>query len=193
MQLAFGAMHESEWWSVQSEGWTLEYVIKPKLETAERAYRAAIEAAPGLDEARLRLGRVLALQGKPEAALEVYREVTPRLDPDFAYLATLFEGDAHQQLEDFEAAAASYAAARALRPGALSGVIAAASLAHAAGRRTEALQAMGLLNDTRSLGTSPEPWVWRATGGDPWAWYLRGTAWRFPQYLARLRAAVPPR
>ncbi len=110
---------------------------------------------------------MLALQGKPEAALEVYREVTPRLDPDFAYLATLFEGDAHQQLEDFEAAAASYAAARALRPGALSGVIAAASLAHAAGRRTEALQAMGLLNDTRSLGTSPEPWVWRATGGDP--------------------------
>lgn len=46
MQLAFGAMHESEWWAVQSEGWTLEYVIKPRLETAERAYRPPSRRRP---------------------------------------------------------------------------------------------------------------------------------------------------
>lgn len=192
MQLAFGAMHEGEWWTSQSEGWSLP-VLRPSLETAERAYRAAIEAAPALDEARLRLGRVLELAGKPAAALEVLHEVHPRLEGDFDYLALLFEGEAHEQLGDLSAAAKSYSGAQSLRPHAESGIVAASWIAFLAGHRRVASDRIAGIGAAIANGGSREPWVWRTQGFDPWAWYSHGTAWRFPAYRAQLRAIVSGR
>jgi hypothetical protein len=62
-----------------------------------------------------------------------------------------------------------------------------AQLAYSQGRRAEALEHVRQLYAVSAAGSSPEPWVWYAEGADPWSWYYLGTAWRHPDYLARLR------
>ncbi len=191
MQLALGAMHEKTWLNLQSEGWTLP-IFKPSLQSAKRAYRAALKAAPRLDEARLRLGRVLAMEAKPDAALEVFREVQDRLDGGFAYLVRLFEGEAYEQLGDVKHAADAYTAAHAMMPKAESAIMALANIAYMQGRRAEALELLGRSKNAEAAGESLlDPWNWYAQGLDPWSWYNQGgTSWRFPGYLAHMRALV---
>jgi tetratricopeptide (TPR) repeat protein len=138
----------------------------------------------------VRLGRVLALQSKPDAALAVFRDVRNRLDGGFAYLVRLFEGEAFEQRGDVARAEESYAAAHAMMPRAQSAIVALANLAFAAGRRAEALEYTRALKDSAAAGRSVDPWVWHAQGADPWSWYCRGTNLRFPIYLAKLRALV---
>ncbi len=189
MQLAFGAMHEKQWLRNQFEGWTPP-TLRPSLQVADRAFRAALSAAPDLDEARVRLGRVLLLQSKPDDALETFRPVRDRLDRGFAYLVRMFEGEAYEQRSDASRAQESYAAAHDMMPHAESAIVALGNLAFARGRRVEALDILKRLNDASAAGTSKDPWVWRAQGADPWGWYHFGTNWRFPTYLAKLRSLV---
>jgi tetratricopeptide (TPR) repeat protein len=189
MLIALGAMHEMTWMEHETQGWSPP-ILKPSLQTAERAYREVLQTAPDLGEARLRLGRVLGLQSNPDAALQAFSEVRGRLDGGFAYLLTLFEGDAYQQRGDADRAAESYAAAHAMMPRAQSAIIALAHLAFVQGRRTEALERIGEVNDAAAAGASRDPWDWYAQGVDPWSWYQRGIAWRFPMYREKLRALV---
>jgi tetratricopeptide (TPR) repeat protein len=143
-----------------------------------------------MHEARLRLGHVLLLQGKPDEALATFREVRDHLDDGFAYVEQLLEGRAYEQRGDLDRAAGAYRAARAMRPHAQSAVMALAQLAYSRGRRAEALEHVLDLPGTTTAGLQAEPWVWHAEGADPWSWYYFGTAWRFPTYLARLREMV---
>lgn len=189
MQLALGGMHEKTWQQVEADGWTLPG-FTPSLQDAERAFRAALQAAPDLHEARLRLGHVLLLQAKPDEALETFREVRDHLDGGFAYVVRLLEGQASEQRGDLSRAAESYQAARVMRPQAQSAIVALAQLAYTQGHRAEALEHIRQLPGAATAGAPLQPWVWYAEGADPWSWYYFGTAWRFPTYLARLRAIV---
>jgi tetratricopeptide (TPR) repeat protein len=191
MQLALGAMHEKTWHDVRDERMRIE-IMTPSLEEAERAYRAALASAPDLAEAQLRLGRVLALRGKPDAALAEFGRVRDRLDGGFAYLVRLFEGGAHEQRGDADRARALYEEAHAMMPRAQSAVSALVQLAFMQGRRAESLEYTTLLNTAEAHSRSIDPWQWKVDGADPWSWYSHGTNWRFPAYLAQLRALVKP-
>jgi len=189
LQLALGAVHEKAWQQVEADGWGLPR-FTPDLEKAERAFRRALETRPDLHEARLRLGHVLVLQERPDEALEMLGEVRDHLDGGFLYVWRLVEGQAYEARGDFDRAAESYRAARAMWPEAQSALMALAQLAYAQGRRAEALELVQLLPGTTSAGAPLQPWTWYAEGTDPWSWYFFGTAWRFPAYLARLRDLV---
>jgi tetratricopeptide (TPR) repeat protein len=189
MQLALGTAHEKNWQQEQADGWRLPH-FAPKLEEAEQAFRAALQGTPDMHEARLRLGHVLLLEGKPDEALVTFREVRRHLDRGFDYVEQLLEGRAHEQRGDLDRAAEAYRAARAMKPRAQSAVMALAQLAYSRGRRAEALEHVLELPGTTTAGLQAQPWVWYAEGADPWSWYYFGTAWRFPTYLARLRAMV---
>jgi hypothetical protein len=189
MQLALGCLHEKTWLQKEADGWNLP-PFKPNLKDAERAFRKALQAAPDLHEARLRLGHVLVLQERPDEALETLGEVRDQLDGGFAYVWRLVEGQAYEARGDFDRAAESYHAARALWPEAQSALMALAQLAYTQGRRPEALELVLHLPGTTTAGAPMQPWAWYAEGADPWSWYYFGTAWRFPTYLARLRDMV---
>jgi tetratricopeptide (TPR) repeat protein len=189
MQLALGAMHEKTWRQVEADGMSFP-PFRPSLQEAERAFPRALQAAPDLHEARLRLGHVLVLQSRPNDALQELRLVRDHLDGGLAYVLRLVEGQAYEQRGDVDRARDSYQAARAMFPRAQSAIMALAQLAYLQGHRAEALEHIQQLPGAATAGGRLQPWVWYAEGADPWSWYYFGTAWRFPTYLARLRNLV---
>ncbi len=189
MQLAIGAIHEKAWQQFEADGWTLSG-FTPDLGSAAKAFRRALNGLPDLHEARLRLAHVLVLQGRPEEALQVVDGLRNRQAGEFAYLALLVEGQAHEQRGNMDHAATVYREAHRMNPQAQSAIIALAQLAYMQGHRAEALENVQQLPSTSTAGVPLQPWVWHRDGADPWSWYYFGTAWRFPMYLSRLHAIV---
>lgn len=88
-----------------------------ELDAAERHYRRVLELDPAYEEARMRLGRVLARRGRhAEAATELQRALDDGLDPTLEYFATLFLGEVREALGELDAAQAAYRRAAELTP-----------------------------------------------------------------------------
>ena len=135
------------------------------LERAEALYRRALAAEPELDEARLRLGRVLHARGRLPEAEESLIAVTKAKDPELRYLAHLFLGSKHEQAGRLDAAAAEYRAAVAASPLSQTGYLALSWSLDATGDRAGAREALEL---ALSRGASD------ARNEDPWCLYPFG-------------------
>ncbi len=103
---------------------------------AEAFYRRALAVDAGHAEAHLRLGRVLSLTSRPDAALSELRLAASSTAPRMRYLASIFEGIVHETAGQMDAALASYQEALRACPSCLSGGIA---LSHAQ-RRSGAVE-----------------------------------------------------
>lgn len=179
--LAEGALHEVVWRDKHEEGRDNLTTFPADLAEAERALQEAVDADPGLDEARVRLGRVQAMRGEPDVALRSFASlVSGAGEPGFVYLARLFAGDVHEAAGDWPAAERAYSDAIAVMPAAQSAQIARAHVRHTAGHRAEAIDDIVTLAQGASVTAE----------GDPWLIYRHGVVWRLPGYLDTLRALV---
>lgn len=177
--LARGALNETTWRIEHEEGRSVQF--EGDLGKAEAAFRRALELDPRLEEAQLRLGRVLALRGQTDAALTALAGLKAgSADAGVACLARLFEGDVHEGRGDIGRAEAAYRAAVAAMPSAQSAQLALANVLYAMGRRDEAARAISVL----ATGAAPD------IRNDPWVFYMRGIGWRDEGYLDVLRHMV---
>jgi tetratricopeptide (TPR) repeat protein len=147
---------------------------------SEGLLRRALTGNPGLVEARLRLGRMLALLERHDEALTELRHVlaaTP--ERAIAYYAHLFIGDTEQALGRLEAARAAYEAAIELYPRTQSARIGLGAVLRAAGDRSAALAAI--------LPTLDEPVQSRDSADEPWWDYYDGDAANLATLMDRLR------
>jgi tetratricopeptide (TPR) repeat protein len=83
---------------------------------AVSSYQAALAENPLLAEARLRLGRTLALLNRVEPAREALQAAAAAGDPVVTYLAQLFLGALSSYQRDYAAARQAFQAALELRP-----------------------------------------------------------------------------
>jgi tetratricopeptide (TPR) repeat protein len=125
---------------------------RDELRLAETALRRAAASGPNVPEARLRLGRVLGMQGRAVDATRELRVALPQLtNPLLLYYVELFLGRELETLNQFAAARAAYQHAADLYPRAQSPRIALSQLSVRAGNRavalTEARQAFGAVDD----------------------------------------------
>jgi predicted Zn-dependent protease len=149
------------------------------LADAQALYAKALKQDPGLLEARLRLGRVLLLRGRPREALPELERVgreSPR--PAQCYMARMFEGRTRERLGDPRGAAAAFAAAVERVP-----------------RGQSALVALGRALDRLGEGTRAQEAFDRALQAevqrDPWLDYIKGQPDRIDALLEELRRLVP--
>jgi tetratricopeptide (TPR) repeat protein len=156
-----------------------------QLGLAEDNFRAALDRAPSLVEARLRLGRVLCLMRRfDRAAAELERVRAEAGDPILRYLAGLFLGQVYEQTGRMTQAAESYRSALDAVPGGQSAWMALGHLLYMDGQRASAAGAVsqGLLAADSGNG--------RGQVLDPWWYYPQGQAWLIPKRIARLRELV---
>ena len=177
--LALGATEEMGW-SFHQEG-DAPAPVNGDLKDAERYYRQALVVASDLVEARVRLGRVLALRHDDES-MTVFKQIGESIEAPYRYLARLFEGDVYERAGRLAEAERQYLAAVMLMPQSQSAFIALAHVRHAQGARTQAAQDVRVTTGERGV----------ADTADPWFWYARGTAWRGPVYLDDLRKMIEP-
>ena len=139
---------------------------------AERAYRAALATAPGLAEARLRLGKVLIEQGRTSDALTLLQPLNLVEETRTRYLARMFSALAHERAGAPSQAQQFYDLAEHVGATASSTV----GLASLAFRGGDKAKARALLSRKK------------ADASDPWLAYGKGIAWNAAAYLAKLRA-----
>jgi tetratricopeptide (TPR) repeat protein len=144
------------------------------LEDAETYLRESLAIAPDRQEARLRLGRVLAQRGQTKEARELLTAVTGVPDTRVSYLAALFLGGLEDAAGDTKAAARWYTQAAERIPAAQAARIAASELHHRAGERQTAATAL-------PAAIGPD------NTDDPWWAYLFGEYWRLDLYLDAMR------
>jgi predicted Zn-dependent protease len=149
------------------------------LADAQALYAKALKQDPGLLEARLRLGRVLLLRGRPREALpELERVGRESSRPAQCYMARMFEGRTRERLGDPRGAAAAFAAAVERVP-----------------RGQSALVALGRALDRLGEGTRAQEAFDRALQAevqrDPWLDYIKGQPDRIDALLEELRRLVP--
>jgi tetratricopeptide (TPR) repeat protein len=148
-------------------------------EEAAEAFRRAVAVSPSLDEARLRLGRMMNELDRPDDALAL---LTPLREGEamasLKYLAWLFVGAAEQRRNDLDAAIAAYRAAAAQYPACQTHVVA---LSNALRHKGERAAAIGVLLRAAVVGSQCD---------DPWWSYHFGQAWRFDSALRELRKDV---
>jgi len=130
------------------------------LRHAERYFARALAADPGLNEVRLRLGRVVSTQGRHAEALALLEAAAAGLDDAMLrYLCALFAGHAHEALGQRDAARNAFERAAALFPSAQSPLLALAGL----GWRT---------NDRPAAAAALDRWQGlpdsEASRSDPW-------------------------
>lgn len=140
-----------------------------ELAQARAAYRDALKRDPGLVEARIRMGRVLADQGR---AADAARELAPALsaaeEPLMQYYAAMFLGEVEATLGREAEASQAFERARELFPHAQSPLLALSRVSRARGERGRALTPL------HALTRLP---VSRETGDDPW-WTFQESAGR---------------
>lgn len=130
------------------------------LRNAEQRYREALAIDPGLVEARVRLGRVLAHQGRHDAALVELRAVSDSAaGRKLRYYRDLFIGEAEEGRHRDEAAREAYRRALSLYPGAQSAHLALARAERRAGSRSRELETVArLLKLPMREDASQDPW-----------------------------------
>ncbi len=140
-------------------------VVPVRLELAERHYRVALERDPATLEARLRLGRVLALAGKNADAEASLTTVIDTGTVRAQYLAHLFRGAMAVGRGDMAAARAAYEAARTLAPGFQTPYLALSHLEETAGNSTRAQGLIAQMSAGGGAGTLDDPWWAYRNGG----------------------------
>jgi hypothetical protein len=135
-----------------------------RLAAAEREYRIALERDPAFLEARLRLGRVLALQGNERDANVALAAVTENGSPRLRYLAHLFRGAIAVGGADVATARREYAAAMTALPGCQTPYLALSQIEEAAGNLP---RARDLVSQVARLGNDAvaDPWWTYQNGG----------------------------
>jgi tetratricopeptide (TPR) repeat protein len=134
------------------------------LADAQALYARALKRDPGLLEARLRLGRVLLLRGRPREALPELERVgreSPR--PAQRYMASLFEGRTRERLGDPRGAATAFAAAVERVPRGQSALVA---LGRALDRLGEGTRAQEVFDGALQAEAQRDPWL-DYIGGQP--------------------------
>jgi tetratricopeptide (TPR) repeat protein len=155
--------------------------VRERLEIAERRFREAIARDPDLAEARLRLGRVLLEQDRPDDALEALSGVeTLTVEPLLQHLAWLFTGRAHERAGRIPVAIDFYRAAASACPGCQVPRLALAHALERSGDRAAAVDALQYLLQERRHPASD----------DPWRLYDFGQRWQQERLLERLRGEV---
>jgi tetratricopeptide (TPR) repeat protein len=146
--------------------------------TAIAFFRRALDAAPDLYEARLRLGRLLFLQGDLDgASRELDAAIAASPPAPMNYLAALFRGLVAAADADFARARTHYDDAAKIHPRGQAIAVARSELAYLEGRPADAARLM-----TALLGAPPDE--------DPWWSYLTGEGWHFLARRNELRAEV---
>jgi hypothetical protein len=150
-----------------------------RLTRAATFYRQTLAVRPSYAEARVRLGRVLFLQNRLDAARSVLAEIDASAEPRFRYLAAMFGAAIDERAQRAPAAKRGYEAAMRLWPAGQAARIALGRLLARDGDRASAAALIA------ALPIEPPP---LDAAADPWAWYYLGQAWRIePSFLA-LRA-----
>jgi tetratricopeptide (TPR) repeat protein len=148
------------------------------LADAQAALTKALQRDPNLLEARLRLGRVLLLRGKPREALaELERVGRESSNPAQIYMARMFEGRCHERLGDARGAAAAFEAAIERMPRAQAGLVA---LGRALDRLGENQRAQNAFGEAMKPVVDP----------DPWLHYVKGQRDRIDSLADELRSLV---
>jgi tetratricopeptide (TPR) repeat protein len=148
-------------------------------EEAAGAFRHALAVSPSLDEARLRLARMMNELDRPDEALALLKPIGDGEAPaPVKYLAWLFEGAAEQRRNDLDAAINAYRAAAAQYPGCQTPVVAMTDALRNKGDRTTAF---GMLLRVAVAGSQCD---------DPWWSYHFGQAGRFDSALQEMRRDV---
>jgi len=141
---------------------------RSELREAEKLFRRALRLAPGLVEARVRLGRVLHRLGRYEQAMRVLEEAVAALssgsgesadDELLLYFAKLFLGAAAENGGRYELARVAYRDASGVFPAAPAPWLALSQLALRTGDRETALEA-GRRALHPGVGEADDPW-WR--------------------------------
>ena len=149
-----------------------------EMRTAIAFFRRALDAAPDLCEARLRLGRLLYLQGDLDGTTrELDAAIAASPPPPMRYLAAVFRGLVAAARADFARARDYYDDAAKIHPSGQTVAVARSELAYLEGRPADAARLM-----TALLGAPPDE--------DPWWSYLTGEGWHFRARLNELRAEV---
>ncbi len=132
---------------------------RTELGAAEAFFRRALAANPDLVEARVRLGRVLALQGRLADSLrELNRAAEAPIEPVLAYYVALFLGLAHEGLGSPSAARDAYRRAAEEAPGARAPHLALARIALESGDRDEMTARLSRAVRPITAGDPPDPW-----------------------------------
>jgi tetratricopeptide (TPR) repeat protein len=141
-----------------------------ELRQAEQRLRRAVESRPAFTEARIRLGRVLHLRGRPEPAVRELERALAGLsagrargadDGLLAYYAEMFLGAAQEARGRLDRARSAYTRAAALYPDAPSPRLALSRLALSANDRTAALEALGQALRPPAEGEARDDPLWR--------------------------------
>lgn len=142
-----------------------------ELEEAEALLGRALDADPGLTEARVRLGRVLHLRGRSDRAAELLEQSADALRRSASagraadegerllYYAEMFLGAATEALGRHDRARDAYRRAAALYAHALSPRLALSRLALRDHDRRSAIEALGDLRPPPHDAVPPDPWL----------------------------------
>lgn len=156
---------------------------RTSLLAAEARFRRATEVSPQLAEARLHLGRVLAILGRTaEARSELERALAEAPHSFLRHMAALFLGGLAEREGRVDAARVHYLAAVSEYPEAQTARLALGHLLESQGQREEGW------DEVRRIFTSPD-----SPGGsarDPWWVYRLGQYWQSGRLVDQLREAV---
>jgi hypothetical protein len=182
MLLSAGGRNELTWWNAaqnpQRDPSDRSRAGENLLNDARRYLQKSVDANPKAIEARIRLGRVLMLLGRYDAAGEQLTGPSQSGQPAFEYLRLLFLGDLRERQNDPAGAIVAYEEAIGLTPSPQSARLAVAEVSHSMGRRTDAARVAIQAMSTPS------------NENDPWWGYQRGQWWRLGYYLKVGRGLV---
>jgi tetratricopeptide (TPR) repeat protein len=169
----------------QSDGVLLNLAAPLIYERCASLYEKALRRSPAPDEARLRLGRVLLLIGRPNEALRALGPLRTGAAADrpreFRYLLALVQGRAWLAAGQAGAAVGAYREALALYPGCQTSQVALSAALRAAGDQAGARSVMAaMLAPNQQFGCVKNPWL------D----YLVGQPWRLEALVSRLASEV---
>lgn len=153
-----------------------------RLKRARQALEEALAVEAGLDEARLRLGRVQWRLTQYDAAEGSLRAVLARSqDGALLYLAHLFLGQIHEDAGRLDETEREYRAALALDPAAQAAAVALAHALELAGERAASREVLA-----GAVGQA------RRKGRDAYWWYLEGSLDRSEALFDQLRQGSRP-
>jgi tetratricopeptide (TPR) repeat protein len=155
---------------------------RPELRLAEASFRKALQIAPDIPEARIRLGHVLGTLGQhSDAAEELRRAISATDDQRLLYYGHLLLGGELDALGNRDRARDAYERAAALYPRAQSPKLALSQMANRVGDRRSALDAI------RPVLGPPADEFDRV---DPWWTYHIDQGRSAEELLTKLRAAM---
>jgi len=193
--LAAGTFFEAVGWSstsTESISWTTRsrtlsllphHSQQDALEQAAAAFGRAMRAPSTREEASVRLGRVLALLGRPQDALATLTPlVTGAPDRRWRYLAALFSALAEERLGNVDAEVEAYRAASEMSPGCQTPIVGLTALRRLQGATSEAAALARTLTSEQDR-VCDDAW---------WNYRFGPTPDRVPEHIEQLRKEYAP-